>query len=229
MFKQQTLAGSFSLYGKGLHTGLSLTVTFNPAPENHGYKIQRIDLPGEPIIEAIAENVVDTSRGTVVAKGEARCSTIEHAMAALYALGIDNCLIRFAHCCTPIPGDHILGYVTKGAGVSIHRADCANIISLLKNAENSERVIKVRWATKTEEYYSAAIQITGVNRIGILADITRLISEMNISLTSMKANDISSNVVIDVTVNLRNAEQLGQLVIKLKKIEGVEDVTRIIR
>ena len=143
--------------------------------------------------------------------------------------GIDNCLIKFAHCCTPIPGDHILGYVTKGAGVSIHRADCTNIIGLLKNPENSERVIKVRWATRTEEYYSAAIQITGVNRIGILADITRLISEMNISLTNMKANDIASNVVVDVTVNLHHAEQLGQLVIKLKKIEGVDEVTRIIR
>ena len=94
MSKQKTLAGSFSLFGKGLHTGLSLTVTFNPAPENHGYKIQRIDLEGQPIIEAIAENVVDTSRGTVVARGEARCSTIEHGMAALYALGIDNCLIQ---------------------------------------------------------------------------------------------------------------------------------------
>lgn len=94
MFKQKTLAGSFSLFGKGLHTGLNLTVTFNPAPENSGYKIQRIDLEGEPIIQAIAENVIDTSRGTVVANGEARCSTIEHAMAALYALGIDNCLIQ---------------------------------------------------------------------------------------------------------------------------------------
>lgn len=94
MFKQKTLAGSFSFFGKGLHTGLNLTVTFNPAPENSGYKIQRIDLEGEPIIQAIAENVVDTSRGTVVANGEARCSTIEHAMAALYALGIDNCLIQ---------------------------------------------------------------------------------------------------------------------------------------
>lgn len=93
MFKQKTLKGSFSLYGKGLHTGLSLTVTFNPAPENSGYRIQRIDLPDQPVIEAIAENVVDTSRGTVVAKGDARCSTIEHAMAALYAMGIDNCLM----------------------------------------------------------------------------------------------------------------------------------------
>lgn len=93
MFKQKTLKGSFSLFGKGLHTGLSLTVTFHPAPENHGYKIQRTDMEGQPVIEAIAENVVDTSRGTVVAKGNARCSTIEHGMAALYAMGIDNCLI----------------------------------------------------------------------------------------------------------------------------------------
>ncbi|MGN1261093.1 MAG: UDP-3-O-acyl-N-acetylglucosamine deacetylase, partial [Alloprevotella sp.] len=66
MSKQKTLKGSFSLFGKGLHTGLSLTVTFNPAPENHGYKIQRIDVEGQPLIDAIAENVVDTSRGTVV-------------------------------------------------------------------------------------------------------------------------------------------------------------------
>ncbi|MBR4066103.1 MAG: bifunctional UDP-3-O-[Bacteroidaceae bacterium] len=94
MNKQKTLNGSFSLFGKGLHTGLSLTVTFNPAPENYGYKIQRIDLPGEPIIDAVAENVTETTRGTVLTKGEARVSTIEHAMAALFALGIDNCLMQ---------------------------------------------------------------------------------------------------------------------------------------
>lgn len=94
MMKQTTLKGSFSLCGKGLHTGLSLTVTFNPAPENHGYKIQRIDLEGMPVIDAIAENVIDTQRGTVLGKGEVRVSTIEHGMAALYALGIDNCLIQ---------------------------------------------------------------------------------------------------------------------------------------
>ncbi len=94
MMKQNTLNGSFSLCGKGLHTGLSLTVTFNPAEENHGYKIQRIDLPGMPIMDAVAENVIDTQRGTVLGKGEMRCSTIEHAMAALYALGVDNVLIQ---------------------------------------------------------------------------------------------------------------------------------------
>ena len=92
--KQTTLGGSFSLYGKGLHTGLSLTVTFNPAPENTGYKIQRIDLEDQPIIDAIADNVIETKRGTVLQQGEARVSTVEHGMSALYALGIDNCLIQ---------------------------------------------------------------------------------------------------------------------------------------
>ncbi len=94
MLKQKTLKDSFSLSGKGLHTGLNLTVTFNPAPDNHGYKIQRTDLEGQPLIEAVADNVVETTRGTVLAKNDVKVSTVEHAMAALYALGIDNCLIQ---------------------------------------------------------------------------------------------------------------------------------------
>lgn len=92
--KQCTLGASFSLSGKGLHTGLNLTVTFNPAPEDHGYKIQRIDLPKQPIFDAVAENVTETTRGTVLSKGEARCSTVEHGLAALYAMGVDNVLIQ---------------------------------------------------------------------------------------------------------------------------------------
>ncbi|MBP1531390.1 MAG: bifunctional UDP-3-O-[3-hydroxymyristoyl] N-acetylglucosamine deacetylase/3-hydroxyacyl-ACP dehydratase [Bacteroidaceae bacterium] len=92
--KQHTLNSSFSLSGKGLHTGLNLTVTFNPAPENHGYKIQRTDLPSQPILDAVAENVVETTRGTVLGKNDVRVSTIEHGMSALYALGVDNVLIQ---------------------------------------------------------------------------------------------------------------------------------------
>ena len=94
MLKQKTLGGSFSLSGKGLHTGVNLTVTFNPAPDNHGYKIQRIDLEGQPIIDAVAENVGETTRGTVLVKNNIKVSTIEHGMAALYSAGIDNCLIQ---------------------------------------------------------------------------------------------------------------------------------------
>lgn len=94
MLKQNTLKEIFSLSGKGLHTGLKLTVTFLPAPAGHGYKIQRVDMPGQPIMDAVAENVVDTQRGTVLGKGEMRCSTVEHALAALYAMGIDNVLMQ---------------------------------------------------------------------------------------------------------------------------------------
>lgn len=94
MQKQQTLKESFSFSGKGLHTGLDITVTFNPAPENTGYTIQRIDLEEQPIIEAVADNVAATQRGTVVKKGDVVVSTIEHAMAALYCAGIDNCAIQ---------------------------------------------------------------------------------------------------------------------------------------
>ena len=113
MMKQQTLKGSFSLCGKGLHTGLSLTVTFNPAPENHGYKIQRIDVDGMPIIDGVAENVVDTQRGTVLAKGDVRVSTVEHALSALYALGVDNCLIQVNGPEFPILDGSAIQYVEK--------------------------------------------------------------------------------------------------------------------
>lgn len=94
MAKQKTIKGSFSLSGKGLHTGLNLTVEFCPAPENYGYKIQRVDVEGGPIIEALAENVTETQRGTVLSNGSERVSTIEHGLSALYALGIDNCLMK---------------------------------------------------------------------------------------------------------------------------------------
>ena len=94
MHKQKTLASEFSLQGKGLHTGLDIHITFKPAPENHGYKIKRTDLEGQPVLDALAENVINTQRGTVIGKNDVQVSTIEHAMAALYAWEVDNCLIE---------------------------------------------------------------------------------------------------------------------------------------
>ncbi len=94
MSKQKTLKEAFSLEGKGLHTGLNVKITFKPAPENHGYKIQRIDLPEKPIIEALAENVQGSNRGTVLCKNDVKVSTVEHGLAALFASEIDNCLIE---------------------------------------------------------------------------------------------------------------------------------------
>jgi len=92
--RQRTLQNSFTLSGTGLHTGLDIVVTFNPAPVDHGIKIKRVDLEGQPVIDALAEYVVNTQRGTVLGKGEITVSTIEHGFSALFALGIDNCLIE---------------------------------------------------------------------------------------------------------------------------------------
>jgi UDP-3-O-[3-hydroxymyristoyl] N-acetylglucosamine deacetylase/3-hydroxyacyl-[acyl-carrier-protein] dehydratase len=111
--------------GKGLHTGLDIEATFMPAPENHGYAIQRIDLDGQPVIEAVAENIVMTNRGTVIAKGEVSVSTIEHAMAALYASGIDNVLIQVNAPELPILDGSAIHYAEaiENAGVVEQNAD----------------------------------------------------------------------------------------------------------
>ena len=139
--KQKTLKGSFSLCGKGLHTGLSLTVTFNPAPENSGYKIQRIDLEGMPIIQAIAENVVDTQRGTVLGKDDIRVSTIEHGMSALYAMGIDNCLIQVNGPEFPILDGSAAMYVQKIHEIGVEE----------QNAPKDWYVIRHKIEVKDEE------------------------------------------------------------------------------
>lgn len=111
--KQRTLSSSFTLKGKGLHTGLELVVTFNPAPVNHGYKIKRVDVEGQPIIDAIAENVVETTRGTVLGANDVKCSTVEHAFAALYAFGIDNVLVEVNGPEFPILDGSATPYVNK--------------------------------------------------------------------------------------------------------------------
>lgn len=139
--KQMTLKGSFSLCGKGLHTGLSLTVTFNPAKENTGYKIQRIDLEGMPIIDAVAENVVDTQRGTVLGKGDIRISTVEHGLAALYAMGVDNCLIQVNGPEFPILDGSAAIYVEKIKEVGMEE----------QNAPKDWYVIRKKIEVKDEE------------------------------------------------------------------------------
>ncbi|MDX9725835.1 MAG: bifunctional UDP-3-O-[3-hydroxymyristoyl] N-acetylglucosamine deacetylase/3-hydroxyacyl-ACP dehydratase [Bacteroidales bacterium] len=102
--KQRTIAREVSLRGKGLHTGVDVTITFKPAPANHGYKFCRSDLPGQPMIDAIAENVTDTSRGTTLVQNNASVSTIEHALAALHGLRVDNAIIDLNGPEAPIMG-----------------------------------------------------------------------------------------------------------------------------
>lgn len=111
--KQRTLAAAISFEGKGLHTGLQVKMTVNPAEENHGISFRRVDLEGAPEVPALCENVVDTSRGTTIEKGEAKVSTIEHIVSALWTLGVDNAIIDINAPETPIMDGSALEYATR--------------------------------------------------------------------------------------------------------------------
>jgi len=123
--KQRTLAREISLSGKGLHTGNSVTITFKPAPANHGYKFCRVDLPGKPIIDALAEHVTDTSRGTTLVQNNATVTTIEHVMAAFHGLRVDNAMIELDGPEAPIMGGSAWNFVEaiKEAGIVNQKED----------------------------------------------------------------------------------------------------------
>lgn len=132
MHKQHTLKDSFSLKGKGLHTGLEIQISFLPAPINHGYKIRRIDLDGSPEVAALAENVQSTTRGTILKKGDVSVSTIEHAMAALYAMNIDNCLVEVNAPEFPILDGSALPYIKEIERVGLEEQDAERIFYYVK-------------------------------------------------------------------------------------------------
>ncbi len=124
--KQSTLKEAFTVCGKGLHTGLEITATFKPAEINTGYVFKRIDMEGTPIVEGLADNVIETQRGTVIASKsnkEVRVSTIEHAMAALYAMGVDNCLIEVNAPELPILDGSAIIYCNKIEEVGLKEQD----------------------------------------------------------------------------------------------------------
>jgi UDP-3-O-[3-hydroxymyristoyl] N-acetylglucosamine deacetylase / 3-hydroxyacyl-[acyl-carrier-protein] dehydratase len=123
--KQRTLAREISLSGKGLHSGLNVTITFKPAPPNYGYKFCRTDLPGKPIIDALAENVSDTSRGTSLTQNNISVSTVEHVLASFYGLSIDNALIEMNGSEAPIMGGSAWKFVEaiKEAGIVEQKED----------------------------------------------------------------------------------------------------------
>ncbi|MFC2091049.1 UDP-3-O-acyl-N-acetylglucosamine deacetylase, partial [Bacteroidota bacterium] len=109
--KQRTLKSSISFQGKGLHTGVEVELTIHPAPTNHGYVFKRIDLPGQPNINAFAENVTDTSRGTTLEENGARVSTVEHVLSALAGMRLDNAIIDITGPETPILDGSAKAYV----------------------------------------------------------------------------------------------------------------------
>lgn len=139
--KQLTLKDSFTVSGKGLHTGGHLTAEFCPAPDNHGYKVQRTDLPDQPVIDCLAENVVTLQRATVIGKGDVTVSTLEHSLAALYAAGIDNCLIKVDGPEIPILDGSAAVYCEKIAEVGV----------VEQKAEKEYYIVKQKTEVRDEE------------------------------------------------------------------------------
>ena len=155
MQKQQTLAAPFTLEGKGLHTGLNITATFCPSEPNTGYRFQRIDLEGEPIVEAVADNVAATNRGTVVKKGDITISTIEHAMAALYCLGVDNCLIQLNAPEIPILDGSALPWVKAIQNVGVVEQNAKReIFRIMKKYEVVDEASGVKLEIFPDDHFS---------------------------------------------------------------------------
>ncbi|MFO0356055.1 MAG: bifunctional UDP-3-O-[3-hydroxymyristoyl] N-acetylglucosamine deacetylase/3-hydroxyacyl-ACP dehydratase [Sphingobacteriaceae bacterium] len=158
--KQRTIKQAVSLTGVGLHTGQPVTLTFNPAPENHWYKFQRVDLPEQPIIEADADLVVDTSRGTTLEKNGARVYTTEHVLAALVGLGIDNCLIQVTGPEMPIMDGSSWKFIEalEAAEIVEQSADREYFV-LSENLTYEDPIKKVEMLAVPQETYRTTVMV----------------------------------------------------------------------
>lgn len=141
--------------------------------------------------------------------------------------GIEGCDVRFARCCNPLPGDDIIGFVTRGFGVSVHKLDCRNVTEQQSNPDNSERWISVKWAASAKAVYETTLDIVAQDRNSLIADVTTAISASRIPIHDVNAHNLKNgNAIISVTLEISGVEQLKNLVVKLQKIEGVVTVER---
>ena len=138
--------------------------------------------------------------------------------------GIDNCLVRLAKCCNPLPGDEIIGYITKGRGVSVHRKDCVNVKDLLTD-EN--RIIDVKWYEKAKENYNVTIEVLANDRKGLLVDILNAVKETKANLMGVSTKTTKERIAImDIDLEVENIEELNKVIRNIKKVDSVYEVKR---
>ncbi len=141
--------------------------------------------------------------------------------------GLDNCLVKFARCCTPIPGDEIIGFITRGYGVSIHRTDCPNVRSAKETDADNGRWVSAYWDDRRRDKYETAIQISAKNRVGLLADVVAIFSNLKLNVAELSARNLSDGyAVITAVVEVADTYQLNDLFIKLKRVAGIIDIIR---
>ena len=141
--------------------------------------------------------------------------------------GIDNCLIKFSRCCNPLPGDNIIGFITRGHGVSIHTRNCPNVPADISKAGEPDRWVVAYWDTNIREDFKCTLQISCLNRIGLLADVSSLLANMHIMINDISTrNTKDGRTSIMLTVSVNGVEHLNSLTAKLSKISGVLSVER---
>ena len=150
-----------------------------------------------------------------------------HSSDGVIVEGIDNCPIKFAKCCTPLPGDNIIGFVTRGFGVSIHKRDCTNVQQSMKNPENAERWVRAYWAQDARENYKATLEMVCMDRDNLVSDIALALGDMRVPIYSLTARAAEhGRARMSITVGITNTEHLNSVLARLKKVKDVISVTR---
>ena len=150
-----------------------------------------------------------------------------HSSDGVVVEGIDNCPIKFAKCCSPLPGDDIIGFVTRGFGVSIHKRDCANVQQSMKDPENAARWVKAYWADDAKEDYKATLELDCMDRANLLSDVALALGDMRVPIYSLSARAADQGRArMSLTVGIMNTVHLNNVVARLKKVKDVLTVTR---
>ncbi|MBP3704946.1 MAG: bifunctional (p)ppGpp synthetase/guanosine-3',5'-bis(diphosphate) 3'-pyrophosphohydrolase, partial [Clostridia bacterium] len=141
---------------------------------------------------------------------------------------MDNCLIKFSRCCNPLPGDDIIGFITRGFGVSIHKRGCTNVPKDMTKIPEPERWVGAHWAGEVKEEFKSTLHIVAANRSGLLADVTMQLMNMRISIHSLNAHEVkkSENAVISATISINGLTHLQQVIDRLMKVKGVISIDR---
>ncbi len=143
--------------------------------------------------------------------------------------GVEDCVVRFAQCCNPLPGDDIIGFITKGHGVSVHRKDCVNYLNQKDDPEMKDRWVSVKYegTGKKQGYFKCTLDIIAVDRIGLLADVSSALAMINIYIYESTARELKNgNAILSITVSIAGMEQLNNVINRLKKIKNVISVER---
>ena len=150
--------------------------------------------------------------------------TVKPSSTGVVVKGIDNCLVKLSKCCNPVPGDNIIGYITKGRGVSVHRTDCVNVKDLLKE---EDRIIDVYWYTEKAASYNVDITVYANDRSGLLADVIQVLSNLKTKLMGLNSKATKEHIAtIEITIEVENIEELNKVLKELRKVDSVYEVTR---